>query len=289
MVFAVLAILSGSALCQQPNRIVSASDRPVPADFSIASAMLSLYGNVGPVTQNPTGQNSLWTVASDSASDPDGNFVPGTTVMVKPFFTATAVDGGVEKVFLLTYAILRKTNPKTAKVMFGCHACAPLIGMATFVRGEGGWKRESLGRDVTLYGQFGGPPDAKLVQIGQNRMGVELSMIYGGQDEFTDTVSLLVPWAGKVTRAFFATTSDRFDGCETGSSVPCYSYSRKLEFVPGENPDYFDILLILSGTEVTDSEPIRKIPVTGTERWRFSQGKYTRVSRTDGKPSEERK
>jgi hypothetical protein len=72
--------------------------------------------------------------------------------------------------------------------------------------------------------------------------------------------------------------------CGPGGDLPCYANHKKIEFVKGASSDYFDILLILSGTEMTESRPFRTRRVFGVEHLEFVNGRYKRVSRTGDIP-----
>lgn len=98
--------------------------------------------------------------------------------------------------------------------------------------------------------------------------------------------SIFVAWNGKVNEAmhFFA-HEDNKGGCE---DLPCYSNERKMSFVPGANADYFDIVLTLSGTDITNSMPYRRKVVNGLERLVFVDGFYKTKTRIGGTTSLER-
>lgn len=207
---------------------------------------------------------------SDSELSATG-FQAGAEITVKPFFSQAALDAGSEKVFFLTYAV-PQGKPDDVET-FGCHACAPLIGATLFSRKDGKWIVESSNPSVMLYGQFGEPPEAKMIKIGPNRTGVELNLTYGGQGEFTTTAAILVPWHAGFTKAFWTTLSGRYEDCKF-TKLPCYQYTKQMQFVGGKNPDYFDMVLKSSGTDIQHSEPPKRVRVSKVERWRFLNGKY---------------
>jgi hypothetical protein len=245
--------------------IFAAERDSLPADFTSESAMAALFGNYDRVTKT-----SSTTIPSDSKLS-EWDFQPGAEIAAKSFFTQATTEAGITKVFLLTYAI-----PKTKSAdgdMYHCHACAPLIGAALFSQKGGNWIVENFNASVMIYGQFGEPPEAELIKIGRNRVGVKLNMTYGGQGAYTTTAAILVPWHRSFTEAFWTTLSDRYEDCNF-SKLPCYKYTKQMQFVAGKNPDYFDIILKSSGTEIEHSEPPKVIPVSKIERLQFLDGKY---------------
>ena len=228
--------------------------------------MATLFGNYDPLTKT-----SFRKVPANSKFE--ANFPEGVEMTMKAFFFRAASDAGTEKQFLVTYGVPKGKSEERA---YDCHACAPLIGAALFSRKAGEWVAESFNPAVMVYGQFGHPPDAQFVAIGPRRMGVELTLNYGGQGEYTTTAAILVPWRGDFTEAFWTTMADRYEDCKF-SKLPCYKYTKKMHFIAGTNPEYFDISLESSGTNITGTEPPQRIRVSGIETLQFASGKYERT------------
>jgi hypothetical protein len=239
-----------------------ATEGRIPGDFNLANAMRSLYGNYDPSTQ-----------ASVSpllpGSEENSFFQRAKQIEVRPFFTATADDSGISKILFGTYS-----GPFAEG--FTCHGCAPLIGMAVFIHTGEGWVIESSTKSAVFSGQWGHPPDAHIVQISSDHVGVRLD----GPGAFATYVSILVPWNGEIREAFgtnIAEGNGAVCGDEEGMQ-PCVGTQRKITFVKGANPSYDDIVLMLSGTAVSEKPPFKVVEVNGTERSTFSGGKYVRVS-----------
>jgi len=239
--------------------------------------MATLFGNFD--AKSGTSHSNISQATANRLKDQ--NFKSGAEIVVRPLRVLEAQEVGKQKVILLIYSVPR------VEWNFDCHACRPYIGEAVFVRDEKRWKVESSGDMITEAGGFGHPPhDFRVVQLGPRRIGLEMINSDGGQGETTILNALFVAWNGKVNEAlhFFAHDDD-LGGCV---EIPCYSNHRSISFVPGANSDYFDVVLALSGTDMTDQLPYRRKPVHGVERFAFTDGFYKSQSRTGDMTSLER-
>jgi hypothetical protein len=260
------------ALC-----VRSLSARPVagiaaPAGFSIRAAMVTLFGNF-----NSKSGASEYDIPQTTTYDLNGSGLKiGDEIVVRPLRVLEAWEDGTHKMILLTYS-----RPKDGG-SFDCHACAPLIGVAVFVRNGPQWKVESSRAVVTRGGSFGIPTKVfRVVQLGPRRIGIEMTDSYMGGGETEDSMAILVAWGGKVNEALGSFTHDDNKGdCGGSDMLPCYVIRKKVSYVPGENKDYFDIAFELSGTELTDTTPCRTKMVRGTERFVFIDGFYKIKTRT---------
>ena len=126
-------------------------------------------------------------------------------------------------------------------------------------------------------GGFGYPPNIfQIIYIGPHRIGIEVINYYTGQGETSEGIAILIPWKGKINEALIAMRSDEnSDGCgKDADNFPCYSNKTTMALVPGENSEYFDIVLKRSGTDVTDHEPYKAKPIHGYERLSLADGYY---------------
>jgi Bacterial Ig-like domain (group 2) len=234
------------------------SQGEIPADFSVADAMRSLYGNFDSPTQASI--SSL-----PAGAEENSFFERAKEIEVHPFFIAGVKDSGVNRVFLGTYA-----GPLGEG--FACHGCAPLIGMAAFARTSASWVVESSTKSALFSGQWGEPPGAHILRIGPEHIGVKLE----GQGAFSTYVSILVPWSGEIREAFgtiIAEGNGAVCGDEEGMQ-PCVGTQKSIAFVKGSNSDYDDIVLTLSGTTLSEKPPYKVVQASGIERRTFSDGKY---------------
>jgi hypothetical protein len=232
--------------------------------FESTEAMRTLFGNFDPIIKA-----SLYRVPQGAVKDP--NFADKDEIRARPFFTQETSENGIRKYYMLTWA-------KPAGQPFDCRGCAPLISAAVFVSGTNGWQLESVSRAALVFGDFGKPPAAELVQLGPDRHALLLRVTTSRAQTMTQE-ALLVPWKGGVQDAFQIIAADNNED-DCGGSYPCFGYRRDLRFVPGSNPSYDDIVLTLSGKDMAMKGPYDLHTVKGTERLRFRNGKYVEIEKT---------
>jgi hypothetical protein len=235
-----------------------------PEPFDTTKAMRLLFGNYDSVIKA-----SLYRVPHGTVQDP--NFADKDEIRARPFFVQNTTENGVHKYYVLAWA-------KPAGQPFDCQGCAPLISAAVIVPGSDGWQLESVGRAAIVFGDFGKPPEAELVEVGPQQHAFLLRSITS-QAKTTANEALLVPWNGNVNDAMQWVASDsNQDDC--GGAYPCFGYRRDLKFVLVPNSEYGDIVLTLSGTDMSQKAPFTLHKVSGTERLRFQEGKYVQVEKT---------
>jgi len=182
----------------------------IPSDFSVPNAMKSLYGNV-----DPSANASVASVPGNGAKS--SSFEAAQKIDVHPFWVTSAKESDTTKIFLLCYA-----TPDSQP--FECHACAPLIDMAVFVRTNSEWSIDSVGRGVVVFGQWGHPPHVRVVRVGPHRPGIELRTTYTGQGETTTWASILAPWKGEIREALNIEIASAYDDCRDGGATPWYRH-----------------------------------------------------------------
>jgi hypothetical protein len=236
----------------------------VPATFDSTTAMRILFGNYDPVIKA-----SLYRVPYGAVQDP--NFADKDELRARSFFVQDTTENGVHKYYVLSWA-------KPAGQPFDCKGCAPLISAGVFVSGSNGWQLESVGRAAIVFGDFGKPPEAQLVQIGPQHHAFLLRST-STQSQTTTTQALLVPWAGNVQDAMqWVGANNNQDDC--GGAYPCFGYQRDLKFVSTPNSEFDDVVLALSGTDMSQKAPFNRHKVNGTERLQFHDGRYMQVEKT---------
>jgi hypothetical protein len=260
---AALPLARGGAAIQSPRGTASSVlQQNVPEDFNLPAAMKSLYGNYDPLAHTSTFRTSR--------GYPHTFFDKPGKVDARIFLATGAEDSGATKVFVLTAAIPHG-SPE-----YDCHACAPLIGAAIFAKNGASWTVESSNKEFDVLGNWGGPPQAEIVRAGPQRSGFELKPGNTNQGETVGEVVILLAWKGGIHTAFSAEnlsteTSDCGDGMGN-----CRDKSAEITFVRGENADYDDIVLTISGTELNEKtgkdEKVRRI-----QNWKFVEGKYVRA------------
>ena len=248
--------------------------------------MRAVYSNFDPKTNSSTfevPQNAIL----------DGSFFHlGDEVVAQPLRTLAMIEDGKHKTILLTSAVPKASFGVPDRLnTFDCHGCAPIIGAAVFVLDPAGWRMESSNIVAADGGGFGHPPaEFRIVAIGQHRIGIEMTDGYEGQGEETTSKLILVPWNGKVNPALrYVTNNNDRGACNLGAdSLPCYSNGRRLQFVTGTDPNYYDILLTLSGSDLTEAPPFRSKAVRGSQRLTFVDGNYKVERRVGATTSLER-
>jgi len=267
-----------------------AHELQVPAGFNLATGMSLLFGNFNLGTNS-----SNYDIPQTTVLDLKGSFFEiGDEIIVRPFWISAADEGGMRKIVLLTYAVPARHDQQSTNETadhFDCHACSPLLGAAIFVQIGSTWAVESSRTAVSRAGAWGDPPsDVQIVSIGPHRSGIEITNSDAGQGETTTARWVLVPWNGKVNEAALRLISDDDKGgCgKDAEGFPCYANRKKMTFVAGKNPEYYDILLVLTGTDLTDGKPLRTRSVQGFERLSFEDGIYKTTHRSGDITSAER-
>jgi uncharacterized membrane protein len=231
----------------------------VPAGFDLAFAMNALYGNY----DSAAGTSSSTAPMSGLEYT---NFQAGQKVNVKAFFAAA--DSSTGEVFLATFAV-------PAEGEFDCHACAPLIGAAVFEKSGTSWKMEASEKPDIIFGQYGNPATAQLFQVGPSHSGIQLSDTDGGQGVADSHVIFLVSWNGGFSQAYSGiVASNNSDYCGAQAGSPCYAYHSDLKFVKGDDPDYYDLTIETSGTNLPTSGTGGIENMSGVQHLRLVDGKY---------------
>ncbi len=65
------------------------------------------------------------------------------------------------------------------------------------------------------------------------------------------------------------------EGACDGETMPCWTFSSRMDFEAGSNPDYFDIRITTTGTRGDDNGAVRR--VNGVKKYSFVNGKYALV------------
>lgn len=256
-----------TSTCRKQSTQPSSEKLHPDSPLSVPDAMRMLYGNYDAQTRSST---TAVGGTNNSKSDNAGM----QQLIVRPVFHADINEAGANKFAVLTYAV-----PRTG---FGCHACAPTIGMAVFSNTAQNWSIEASNKAVTKAGGWGQPPtDIQLVEIGTNRHAVQIRDVGEGQGE-TTTVLLLIPWKGTVNLGLERIIADDDKGGCGAGGLPCYSNHRTVTFLRNADAEYYDLELKLTGTDLPASEsaPMRRArKVSGLEILRFENGKYVQISR----------
>jgi hypothetical protein len=166
---------------EKPAQSVEPSDTK---PFDVAEAMMMVYGNY-----DVKAQTSVASLPKEKSSFPAAGEEQMT---IRMLFNTFQGDAGARRFLLATYAV------PTSGLSFDCHACAPTIGMATFVEKRQRWTIDSLSRAITPSGEWGKPPtDIQLAQIGPSRQALQIIDVGKQNGETTRLLQLLIPWNGR--------------------------------------------------------------------------------------------
>jgi hypothetical protein len=259
-----LFLSSGSQAGQRPASI--RKNPEAGGTFDVAQAMRMFYGNY-----DVRRRTSITHLPKDTTSLPG----PGDEQMTVRVLFHSFVDAPVARsFFLVTYALPAKDDS------YGCHVCAPVIGISTFSWSEGKWTMDASNRAVTLAGEWGKPPQQiELVQIGSHRMAVKTIDVAKGNGETTTALDILVPWNHTVNLGLQRIIADDNKSMCDPAGLPCYQNRRTMSFIPHEVSEYFDIELKLTGTDLLLSNPHgRRRKVSGLEIFSLDNGTYRPVS-----------
>jgi|GEM_PF-5353383 len=261
----------------------SRSSEALDGEFDPVKALALLYGDL-----EPDGKHVRWKIQGTTEDIESQEFAEGSDVLVGVHLAQPYREGSEDKVMLITTAV-------PANEDFSCHACFPLLGGAVFVRHGGRWKMEAVNRLIGAKGgDHGGgtAPEGKLQQIGPDRFGVlfkSLDMWSGNAATFAflvaatgDKVGILFDIeSGYVYTNDCSAEMDRQGGCTheaDGSSYGNWGHDSTIEFLPGKNPDYYDLSIRYEGKRF-DFEADKMETVDRVEIYRFSkaEGKYKRA------------
>lgn len=263
------ALLVCESGCHKQSPVSSPEQSETNGAFDIAQAMRMFYGNY-----EVKKQASLAKLPKEKSSLPAAG---EEQMIVRMLFNSFNDDAGAQSLVLLTYAV-----PSSDETYY-CHACAPIIGMAVFSQKGSRWTMDASNRVVTFAGEFGKPPtDIHLVQIGPHRQAVKVIDIGEGNGETTAVLQLLIPWKGTVNLGLERVIADdNKGGCDLEGGLACYANHRTLTFIRKDHDECYELELKLTGTDLllSNTTPQTKArKVHGLERFRFDDGKYTRVS-----------
>jgi hypothetical protein len=160
--------------------------------------------------------------------------------------TLSTAEGGVQKKYLITAAYPGDRD-------YSCHGCSAIIGVADFRQRNSSWYLEAFNPFASQGPDWNSDPQAELIRIGPDRFAVRLGaggMGQGIEIEYVQIVASIGSWIGEVIKQ---DTSDSYGACDPNSlRMPCYSNRTRIQFVPGQNPEFFDIRTSTTGTKLND-------------------------------------
>lgn len=157
---------------------------------------------------------------------------------IKPLVSGFFEQDGLSKFILLTEAIY----------LTDCHPCGARIGGAIFVKNDGVWLEETRNDQIVEAGSFSHAPQGQLMPIGPNQYGVVFRSTYTSTGNSAESIFIIAYLDGEL----------RFlNSIPTGKAEVVnnsWSYTSTLEFIPGEQLDFYDLKIISVGTKYIENE-----------------------------------
>lgn len=126
-----------------------------------------------------------------------------------------------------------------------CHICKVRVDGATFSKTDIGWALSDLTKGIAELGSFGHIDPGSLIQIGPKKYGVLLVSKYGNQG-YQGEESVLIADPGGVFHVLFRIyTSEAY----IGDVQQHWSMTASITFIPGSDPEYYDIHVVQQGTD----------------------------------------
>jgi hypothetical protein len=159
-----------------------------------------------------------------------------------------------------------------------CQFCMVHIGGSVLSHANGNWQVIAHRDSITVAGGWRyGYGVGELVQIGPDKYGYIFERYCIGTGFSEDEVALITDVDGRLQLVFDNIgIAGRNHPCGEDGGMPCWTYDSDLQFVPGNNPDYFDLHLSTSGTVGAAMEEI-----DSTRTYTFSVQEYVLLSRKD--------
>lgn len=232
-------------------------------EFAVGKALELVYGSYD--YQKKYTRRQL-TAEDLKGSDRPIDFNLGT-VYTGPNLIKSFVQGGVQRYFLTT---------ETVPARYDCHACAPLIGAATFSRQGDGWQLDAETKAISTMGSWGTGPGGDLIKIGPDKYGVKFNIGSSGQGETGEAVVIIAENGQSLREILVIDEYSGDNGGACGEGLPaCWKYSSRMDFEPGANPEYHDVKVTTSGTRPDGNGNIRR--ANSVKKYTSVDGKYVPV------------
>ncbi|QQR74627.1 MAG: hypothetical protein IPJ17_03275 [Holophagales bacterium] len=153
------------------------------------------------------------------------------------------------------------------------HGQSPGIAGALFEKVPGGWHLRARNPSITEMGSYGAAPEGTLVQLGPSRWGVRYEPGFTNMGESTVGLTLLAPVGESIVEvlALGELESENSGGCDEAEKN-CYEFKSQVTFERGGNPDWFDVVVVTSGSRLNDEMTVETF--RETHRYTFSGSVY---------------
>jgi serine/threonine protein kinase len=266
-----------NAVPDQPSTAApSSTDHPTtpkPADvpakksfsgeFDTGKALELIYGSYDSQKKYSKWKITREDIQSLPSEDRSTGIQPGT-VYTAANFAKSFTQAGVPRFFVIT---------ETVPAHYDCHACAPIIGGATFSKQGDAWQLDTVTKEVSTMGSWGSAPEGKLIKIGPERYGVVFQPGYTGQGITSESAVVIAETTENVREVLVVDQYSADNGGTCGEGLAtCYSFSSKLEFVAGSNPEFYDARVTTTGTKEDKDGNVRR--ANAVRKFTFANGKY---------------
>ena len=275
---AVIPLLNkhGVVSDQPSTAATSAADHPTtpkPADvptkksftgeFDTGKALELIYGSYDSQKKYSKWRITKEDIQSLPSEDRSTGIQPGI-VYTAANFSKSFTQADIQRFFVIT---------ETVPAHYDCHACAPIVGGATFSKQGEAWQLDTLTKEVSTMGSWGSAPEGKLIKIGPERYGVVFQPGYTGQGVTSESAVVIAETTGNVREVLTVEEYSADNGGTCGEGLAtCYSFSSKLEFVAGSNPEFYDARVTTTGTKEDKDGNVRR--VNSVKKYTFANGKY---------------
>lgn len=183
--------------------------------------------------------------------DPADIFSPGRsgakTIVI--LVSAPFAQGGLQKQLLLI------SSPAKAMSMEGCHGCQAPISGGVFALRDNAWHVEFHAPVLDHLGEWGQAPVGKFVRMGPENYGAVFLDSWSGMGSSTTTFILYGYVSGTLRKLLtlkdVRSCGENVDGTKSWCKEITYC------FVPGANPEIYDLWLETRGTDYQGGEVVK--------------------------------
>ena len=240
----------------------SPTKQPVRFQFDGAfvpdKALQALYDNY-----DASHSQSVWQMNAPTAQ---GEFREWTGQgRVSALQTEFFKEGNDERALFVTQTV--PDNNDT----YECHACPVLLGAAVFYRSGNTWRILIRQDYLAVAGAWGKFHPGDRVRVGPSVIGILFHDESTGQGQRVGSALLIAPVDGTIRNlAVIDSTADNEGNCGQAAG-PCFKYTSRVAFVPGQNPKFYDLTVNYSGTDLKDDN-VRDI--SRTDVYAYVKGQY---------------
>lgn len=234
-------------------------------NLSEKKAFMIIFGNYDPIHKQSIWKNMRF--PSKAMGENWGIWEEKTGIVSKIYYKKYKEDGK-NKFFLLT-----KTVP--VNIPYECHACLPLLGATVFSKENIGWKVESQNLFLMYEGEYGEPPEANLIQIGDGKFGVILRIKHICYEAIDEEIALIAPYKKSIENLYQEVIyHDNFNLCPW--AAPCSAFFSSLHFEKSKNGQLYKIKINTCSIKNDKKTHDKNIPICKESLYEFHHGKYIR-------------